>query len=146
VYQVFKFDEGLPLKTNAWSYSSFLGALSDHLCSSSKLGLTLLAVLYSHAVSAETYADRASWSRSGELLLEESGWFGNKTLTWNVRVNRRSIEVGERISVYKDGAEVKTFTVRTIVKWTNGNGIPTCALSWLDQQRPPSALKVTHCR
>ena len=146
MYQVFKFDEGLPLKTNSRRQSSFFGRAIRPSLQLVKLAFTLLAALFCHAVSAETYADSASWSRSSEMLLEESGWFGKKTLTWNVKVNRRSIEVGEQISAYRDGAEEKTFTVRTIVKWTNGNGIPTCALSWLDQQRPPSALKVTHCR
>ena len=112
-----------------------------------KLLLPFYLALQIPLIAAETYSDSATWSGRGQMVLTEEKLFGfSKEITWDVSVSGRSTRVGERLSVRKNGKVVKSFIVRRIAKGKNGDGVPSCWVSWLDQNRFPSYLSITNCR
>ena len=100
--------------------------------------------------SSEIYARTASWSSQAEMVLKTSkkayGVTLGSSIPWDDRTKKRSVQLGDRLDVYKDGTVEKSFTVKIIAKWINDNGIRTCGISWLGVKRPPEYLSVTHCR
>ena len=142
VFEIYRDNGPIRLICLATEFTRGLAQIFWERRASARVALTLFLT---QETIAETYVDQASWDTKAEMVIVEENWLGSIQLTWEVTADRSAAAIGDRILITKNGEEERTFIVRTIIRYTNAEGILTCALSWLDQPRPTSSLRVTNC-
>ena len=109
--------------------------------------LVSLSLVASANSWSETYADSARWSSGSPMALMESKWLGlAASMTLNVSTNKISVVRGGELTVYNNkGNVMKQFTVRTIAKDRNSEGIQSCWISWERGRQPDHYLSIANC-
>ena len=121
----------------------------ENLISNNKNIILIIGFLFFASANSwgETYADSARWSSGSPMALTDSKWLGlASSMTLNVSTNKFSVVRGGELTVYNNkGNVMKQFTVRTIAKGRNGEGVQSCWISWERGRQPDHYLSIANC-